>query len=122
MTHFSESVACVNCMIEVVREQVFMLMLLSKTFAPTHIETEKQINGINNKFQRQTLKPINDICLSSETNIINLQYFSTNQFELQIHNDSDVISLNVFLLSDISLQFKLSRIKKTTLTASCKFL
>lgn len=64
MTHFSESVACVNCMIEVVREQVFMLMLLSKTFAPTHIETEKQINGINNKFQRQTLKPINDICLN----------------------------------------------------------
>lgn len=64
MTHFSESVACVNCMIEVVREQVFMLMLLSKTFAPTHIETEKQIKGINNKFQRQTLKPINDICLN----------------------------------------------------------
>lgn len=51
-----------------------------------------------------------------------MQYFSTNQFELRIHNDSDVISLNVFLLSDISLQYKLLRIKKTTLTASCKFL
>lgn len=49
-----------------------------------------------------------------------MQYFSTNQFELRIHNDSDVISLNVFLLSDISLQYKLLRIKKTTLTASCK--